>query len=56
MACKGSADRPGYVCDFYTDASANTEFLGLQRIQKNLSGRFFADKDGSLQFAPDQRG
>ncbi|SDO20659.1 hypothetical protein [Afipia sp. GAS231] len=56
VACKAATDRPGYMCDFFADANITIELLGPQKIRRNLSGRFFADKDGALAFAPDSRG
>lgn len=54
LACKAASDRPGYMCDFYTDATANLAYLGPQTIRRNMSGRFIAGKNDEMQFIPGQ--
>jgi outer membrane lipoprotein-sorting protein len=56
MTCKQAGDRPGYVCDFFADGSATFQYLGPQKIHRNITGRFFADKSGLVQFSPELRG
>jgi hypothetical protein len=53
LACKQSPSRPGYVCDFFADASAKTPLMPLS-IRRNLTGRFFVGQNSELEFALEQ--
>jgi hypothetical protein len=52
-ACKESPSKPGYVCDFFVDASLKGNMF-LPNIHANLSGRFFSGQNNELQFVIEQ--
>jgi hypothetical protein len=56
LACKAAGDRPGYVCDFFADATASLDLIGPQQIHGNLSGRFIVGQNNELEFIPERRG